>query len=71
MAASEAFTAAETEEEAKLIELGMQRIEFSPEVWTRAADAFVEGYWKIAGSRDPEAAEKARAMASDAGMMFE
>lgn len=67
----EAFTAAETEEEAKLIELGMQRIEFSPEVWERAANAFVEGYWSIAGSRDPEAAEKARAMASDAGMMFE
>ncbi|MEX0924000.1 MAG: TRAP transporter substrate-binding protein DctP [Rhodovibrionaceae bacterium] len=66
-----AFTEAEKDEEAKLIELGMQRIEFGPEVWDRAAKAFVEGYWNIAASRDPEAAEEMRSMASEAGLIFE
>lgn len=65
------FTALEADEEAKLIELGMEKIEFSPEVWDRAAAAFVDGYWTIAGSRDPEAAEELRAIADDAGMIFE
>lgn len=67
----EKFTALEQEEEAELIELGMKKLDFGPDVWDRAVTAFVDGYWAIAASRDPEAAEEMRAMAREADMIFE
>lgn len=65
------FTAWGEEEQAKLVELGMQETRWAPEVYDRLIDAFTNDTWEFAASRDPEQTAKLRKLAEDAGLITE
>ncbi|MEQ8442622.1 MAG: TRAP transporter substrate-binding protein DctP [Alphaproteobacteria bacterium] len=56
------------DEERQLVELGMQETNFTDEAYGRLIDAFTEGTWTFAASRDPEVAAELQALAEEAGL---
>ncbi len=63
------FTEWGEEEEKKLIELGMKETQFTDEAYGRLIDAFTEGTWSFAASRDPDVTAELKKLAEDAGLI--
>jgi TRAP-type C4-dicarboxylate transport system substrate-binding protein len=63
------FTDMSNEEERKLKELGMKETHFTDEAYGRLIDAFTEGTWSFAASRDPEGAGELKKLAEKAGLI--
>lgn len=68
--AREVFDQIESDEEAKLKEFGMERLEWTGNLWEKARNAFVDGYWAVAAKQDAEKAEALRKMSADQGLLF-
>ncbi|SLN13036.1 Monocarboxylate 2-oxoacid-binding periplasmic protein precursor [Oceanibacterium hippocampi] len=64
------FDVWEAEEEKKLVELGMKRIDFAPDVAAREIKAQSEGYWAIAGKRDPDLTAELYKIAAANDLLF-
>lgn len=65
----EMFTQWESEEEARLREEGMSETMLDDANAALLVQSHADGYWQVAGARDPEAAASLRAMAQSANMI--